>query len=89
MEQIQTIGLREFRANLNKYTKRTKEPIAITSHGEAVGYYIPIRGTRQEQELASLLDAVRKLTSLLKSQGVDADDIMADFQAARSQQLQT
>jgi PHD/YefM family antitoxin component YafN of YafNO toxin-antitoxin module len=43
MERIQSVAIREFRANLHKYTRQASDPIAITSHGEAIGYYVPVR----------------------------------------------
>ena len=40
MNKLQTIGIREFRENLAKYT-REEQPLQVTSHGRAVGYFIP------------------------------------------------
>lgn len=83
MESIQSIGIREFRANLHKYTRQTGEPIAITSHGEAIGYYVPVKPAPEEQDVAALQEAVRKIAALLETHGVREEEILADFQAAR------
>jgi hypothetical protein len=80
---LQSVGLREFRANLHKYTSQGLDPIIVTSHGATIGYYIPARPSAQEQDLAALKEAVRKIAALLESSGVQEEDIIADFQQAR------
>lgn len=82
MEEIQSVGIREFRANLHKYTRQS-EPVAITSHGEAIGYYIPASQGATKQELANLLEAVGKISHILKESGVSQEDLMADFHSLR------
>ena len=42
MSNIQSVGIREFRSNLHKYTVRQQQPIAITSNGRPIGYFIPV-----------------------------------------------
>jgi hypothetical protein len=81
--ELQSVGLREFRAHLHKYTRQGDEPIAITSHGETIGYYIPARPAPQAQHFAALKQAVHTLAEFLDKSGVDADDILAEFQAER------
>ncbi|MCB0104753.1 MAG: hypothetical protein KDE53_02570 [Caldilineaceae bacterium] len=81
--KLQSVGLREFRAHLHKYTRLGDEPIVITSHGETIGYYIPARPAPQAQSVEALKEAVTKLSALLEASGVDADSIVAEFQAER------
>lgn len=83
METMQMVGLREFRANLHKYARRSQEPITVTSHGEAVGYYIPARPGPQRRDLEALQAASRKLAALLAEEGTSEDELVAEFQAAR------
>lgn len=78
--ELQSVGLREFRAHLHKYTRQSQDPIVITSHGEAIGYYIPAKPVPQAQDFAALQEAARKIASLLAAAGVDEDEIVADFQ---------
>jgi len=80
---IQSIGLREFRTHLHKYTRTSQDPLVITSHGETIGYFIPAQPTPQTQELAALKTAVRQLVALLAASGVQEDEIVADFQHVR------
>ncbi len=81
--ELQSVGLREFRAHLHKYTRQADDPIVITAHGETIGYYIPARPAPQAQKIEALKDAVTKLSALLEASGVDADSIVAEFQAER------
>jgi antitoxin (DNA-binding transcriptional repressor) of toxin-antitoxin stability system len=79
---IQSVGIKEFRANLHKYTQQTSEPIAITSHGVPIGYYIPTQPTPQKQDLMALQAAVQKIQQLLETRGINEDELFADFQNA-------
>jgi PHD/YefM family antitoxin component YafN of YafNO toxin-antitoxin module len=82
---MQSVGMRDFRDNLHKYTKQNQEPIALTSHGETVGYYIPAQISPQKKDLESLRNAVTKLSAILAEKGLSEDDIVADFQSLRNQ----
>ncbi len=85
---MQSVGLREFRANLHKYTSQGLDPIVVTSHGAAIGYYIPARPGPQEQDLAALKEAARKIAALLASSAIQEEEIIADFQKARQLEMQ-
>jgi antitoxin (DNA-binding transcriptional repressor) of toxin-antitoxin stability system len=80
---IQSVGIKEFRANLHKYTQQTSEPIAITSHGVPIGYYIPTQPTPQKQDLMALQAAIQKIQQLLETRGINEDELFADFQNAK------
>jgi len=80
---IQSVGIKEFRANLHKYTQQSSEPIAITSHGVPIGYYIPTQPTPQKQDLMALQEAVQKIKQLLETRGISEDELFADFQNAK------
>lgn len=85
MSAIESVGIREFRAHLYKYTRENQEPIALTSHGETIGYYIPAQPQPQKKDLESLRQAVTKLSNMLAEKGLSEDDIVADFQELRKQ----
>ncbi|MGB5596765.1 MAG: prevent-host-death family protein [Crocosphaera sp.] len=80
MSKIESVGMREFRAHLYKYTRENQEPIALTSHGETIGYYIPAQPQSHKKEIESLREAVTKLSNMLAEKGLSEDDIVADFQ---------
>ena len=84
---IQSVGIKEFRANLHKYTQQTSEPIAITSHGVPIGYYIPTQPTPQKQDLMALQAAVQKIKQLLETSGISEDELFADFQNAKESKI--
>ncbi len=82
---IRSIGIREFRTNLHKYTRLNKEPITITSHGEPIGYYIPVAPKAEERDFAALLQATKTMSAMLAEKGLTIDDILADYQEAKLQ----
>jgi hypothetical protein len=75
------VGIREFRAGLAEYIA-SSTPVAITRHGQTVGYFIPARG-HDEAELAALKQASKALDELLARRGVNAEAVVADFKRAR------
>jgi PHD/YefM family antitoxin component YafN of YafNO toxin-antitoxin module len=79
-----TVGIREFRENLAAYLLESDSPVAITRHGDTIGYYIPARRTRTETERAALQEAAARLNELLAAKGVAEDDVVADFQRWRA-----
>lgn len=75
------VGIREFRADLAEYIA-SSAPVAVTRHGQTVGYFIPTQG-QADADLAALKKASKTLDRLLSAQGVEIDDIVADFRTAR------
>lgn len=75
------VGIREFRADLAEYIAASS-PVAVTRHGQTVGYFIPVHG-QAEADLVALKKASQSLDKLLSAQGVDVEDIVADFKKAR------
>lgn len=76
-----SVGIREFRAGLAEYIA-SETPVAVTRHGHTVGYFIPTRG-RADEEMAALRVAAATLDELLQEKGVDVDEVVAEFRAAR------
>jgi len=77
------VGIREFRASLAEYIE-SGTPVAITRHGQTIGYFIPARG-QSEAELAALKQASKTLDELLTRCEVDTEVVVADFKKARKQ----
>lgn len=75
------VGIREFRADLAEYIA-SSTPVAVTRHGQTVGYFIPTQG-QVEADLSALKKASKILDKLLEAQGVDVEDVVADFKVAR------
>jgi antitoxin (DNA-binding transcriptional repressor) of toxin-antitoxin stability system len=75
------VGIREFRSDLAEYIASSK-PVAVTRHGQTVGYFIPTQG-QLEANVAALKKASKTLDKLLASHSVDVDSVVADFKIAR------
>jgi PHD/YefM family antitoxin component YafN of YafNO toxin-antitoxin module len=79
-----TVGIREFRENLAAYLLESDAPVAITRHGDTIGYFIPTRRKRTETERTALKEAAARLDELLASKGVNEDELAADFKRWRT-----
>jgi len=69
---IETVGVREFRADLASYIDRD-EPIALTRHGKTVGLFIPTQVERAAN-MAAFRQAADRLDEML-----DLDDQMPEI----------
>ena len=78
------VGIREFRDKLASYLLETEEPVAITRHGDTVGYYIPARRKRSEADRAALKEAASRLQAVLLAEGISEDEILKDFKQWRA-----
>jgi hypothetical protein len=61
----------------------THVPVAITRHGDTVGYYIPARHKRAEMERLALKEAASRLQQVLSAEGISEEEILADFRQWR------
>ena len=77
------VGIREFRADLAEYIA-SSTPVAVTRHGQTVGYFIPVQG-QIDADLAALKKASKILDQMLAVQAVDVESIITDFKAVRKQ----
>ena len=82
METIK-VGIREFRDKLASYLLESESPVAITRHGDTVGYYIPARRKRSEMDRTALREAASRLQKALAAEGISDDDVIKDFQQWR------
>ena len=80
------IGIREFRADLAGYIA-SSAPVAVTRHGQTVGYFIPTLG-QAEEDLSALKKASKTLDRLLAARSVDVEAVVADFKVARKYAVQ-
>jgi len=75
------VGIREFRAGLADYIE-ADSPVAVTRHGQTVGYFIPAKGDRQA-EAAALKAAAAKLDALLDLDDAEGDVAVEEFRQLR------
>lgn len=85
MEAVK-VGIREFRDKLASYLLESESPVAITRHGDTVGYYLPTRRKRTESERVALRDAAAQLQGILRDQGIEEEDALQDFKEWRAGQ---
>ena len=79
-----TVGIREFRENLAAYLLESDAPVAITRHGDTIGYYIPARRKRSEAERTALKEAAAQIDGLLAEMGMTEDEVVEDFKRWRA-----
>ena len=79
-----TVGIREFRENLAAYLLESDAPVAITRHGDTIGYYIPARRKRSEAERTALREAAAQIDGLLAGMGMTEDEVVEDFKRWRA-----
>ena len=80
---VQKVGMREFRTHLPQYLLASL-PVAITRHGETVGFYIPAHHRQPEQaELDALKRAAHQLEKLLVAHGITEDQLLSEFRTLR------
>jgi antitoxin (DNA-binding transcriptional repressor) of toxin-antitoxin stability system len=80
--QTAKVGIREFRENLASYIE-SSTPVAITRHGETVGFYVPAHRKRQQADLDALRKAGEQLDALIAAAGTGEEGLLEDFRKAR------
>lgn len=77
------VGVREFRAGMAEFLA-SSTPVAVTRHGQTVGYFIPTQG-QVDADIAALKKASKTLDKLLAEKSIDVEELVADFKAVRRQ----
>jgi hypothetical protein len=75
------VGIREFRSDMAEYIA-SNTPVAITRHGQTVGFFIPTH-SHSEADVAALKKASATLERLLATHAVDVDAVVGEFKSAR------
>jgi hypothetical protein len=81
MMETTKVGIKEFRASMAEYIA-SSTPVAVTRHGQTVGYFIPAQGGA-DADITALKKASKTLDQLLAAQGVDVEEVVAEFKAVR------
>ncbi len=85
MEAVK-VGMREFRDKLATYLLESESPVAITRHGDTVGYFIPARRKRSDADKEALREAATRWQEVLDAEGISEDEAVAGFNQWRSKQ---
>ena len=78
------VGIREFRDNLATYIDDAEAPVAITRHGDTVGYFLPTRRKRTDAEIAAFDKAAAKWQAILDEAGLTEEIAMAEYRRLKS-----
>ena len=79
------VGIREFRSDIAEYIASNK-PVAITRHGQTVGFFIPTH-SYAAADVAALKKASASLARLLAAQSVEVDAVVEGFKSARKKRI--
>ena len=82
--ELVKVGIREFRERLAAYLLDSDTPVAITRHGDTVGYFIPARRKRSATEKDALKKAAAQLDAMLAAKGITEDELAAEFKSRRA-----
>ena len=75
------VGIREFRAGLADFVD-ADSPVAVTRHGQTMGYFIPVKQDRAA-DAAALRAAGEKLDALLQLTEADVEEFKTLRKAKR------
>lgn len=79
--ETKSVGIREFRAGLAEFIDN-KQPVAVTRHGQTVGFFIPTARPAQA-DLQALRDAADKLEAVLSLTEDEVEASIRDFDGLR------
>lgn len=80
--ETKSVGIREFRAGLAEFIDN-KQPVAVTRHGQTVGFFIPTARPSQA-DLQALRDAADKLEAVMSLSEDAVEAAVRDFDALRN-----
>ena len=80
--ETEKIGMREFRENLAGYLESGK-PLAITRHGETLGFYIPAQKRSRKAEVEAMRAAAKDLDAMIAAWAASEDELMEEYMEIR------
>jgi len=76
------IGMREFRQNLAGYLEGGR-PLAITRHGETLGFFIPAQKRDRAADLEAMRAAAKELDTMIAGWGSSEGELMQEYKEIR------
>jgi antitoxin (DNA-binding transcriptional repressor) of toxin-antitoxin stability system len=80
--ETEKIGVREFRENLTGYLESGR-PLAITRHGETLGFFIPAQKRSRKAEVEAMRAAAKELDAMIAEWGASEDELMQEYKQIR------
>ena len=59
-------------------------PLAITRHGETLGFFIPAHKRDRKAEIVAMRAAARELDTMIAAWGASEDELMDEYKEIRS-----
>jgi len=79
--ETKSVGIREFRSGLAEFIDG-KQPVAVTRHGQTVGFFIPTARPALA-DVSALRDAANKLEAVLNLSEDEVEAAVRDFTTLR------
>ncbi len=76
--EAEKVGMREFRENLAGYLEGGR-PLAITRHGETLGFFIPAQKRSRRAEVEAMRAAAKELDAMIASWGAEEEALMGEY----------
>ena len=76
------IGVREFRENLTGYLESGR-PLAITRHGETLGFFIPAQKHSRRAEVEAMRAAAKELDAMIAEWGASENELIQEYKKIR------
>ena len=80
--ETEKIGVREFRENLTGYLESGRS-LAITRHGETLGFFIPAQKRSRKAEVEAMRAAAKDLDAMITEWGASEDELMQEYKQIR------
>lgn len=80
--ETEKVGMREFRENLAGYLEAGK-PLAITRHGETLGFFIPAQKRSHKADVEAMRAAAKDLDAMIAEWGAAEDELMQEYKEIR------
>jgi hypothetical protein len=80
--ETEKIGVREFRENLTGYLESGRL-LAITRHGETLGFFIPAQKRSRKAEVEAMRAAAKELDAMIAEWGASEDELMLEYKEIR------
>ena len=80
--ETEKIGVREFRENLTGYLESGR-PLAITRHGETLGFFIPAQKRSRKAEVEAMRAAAKELDAMIAEWGASENELMQEYKEIR------
>jgi antitoxin (DNA-binding transcriptional repressor) of toxin-antitoxin stability system len=76
------IGMREFRENLAGYLESGR-PLAITRHGETLGFFIPAHKRSKKEEVEAMRAAAKELDAMIATWSASEGELVEEYKKIR------